>query len=746
MTILTDRRVVIVSMAALVAWAGAIMMLWAYVLDASGVATALTIVAMFLATAAAARGSGWMLRRAVGPLTWLSEPLGQAAGLIARTSGPRKRISGRTLQQLHATAAGAALGGGLLSLVLIFLAMPLVDWAIRRFGWTPLSWAGLQLALQFVMLLPLGFAASALFGISAIVRRSSRQDRLALVTVDCLLGLAGGLVLFVGAWWLEVNMLILAGAMAAALLAAAWAASTQGRPTSSRMLTPVVGPASRIGARVALTFAGLSLVLAIQFRLLSDLIQLGTPGKAVWAAVSLAALAWATGRVSGRGHVTKVAASASGVLAAVFAVAIQMAMAFVCLSLGQRGIVAGVMAALLQWPLAMLGGEFVVRHRRKFVDLGGSNAGFLSLAMAGAGVGLLIHLASGMSMFRSLPAGLVVAIGLAAIVAGLIRLSGLWRRVVWGVSSAVVLAGAIVAVEAAAASLDGQWQAHSGVWLRTLIHIDDEKMLEFEGALPTTRIWRSEAVSEAMHEILAGPDKYRSQRRGRWWVVAGSSRDWPTTKGVYAAASVPDPSPLSREQISGLLLPGSEGVYLLAAKVGQERFDGVLLAPLPADHPNAWRCYNAQTLQRCYRRLVKGGDGIMMLRTQVAEGNLADAYDVVKTFIDCVGPSWVVASWGAGEIDLLVAGPRLRGKRSVIDRPSDRPGALVAPAEEFWPAGAAVRSWSLLSPRSWLFKRRASASIWYYSLQQAAARSSKIAEDARKQAEEEQADEEDDDW
>ena len=625
----------------------------------------------------------------------------------------------------------------MLSLVLVFLATPLVDWTIRRFGWTPLSWAGLQLALQFVMLLPLGFAASALFGISAVVRRSSRQDRLALVNVDCLLGIAAGLMLFVAAWWLEVSVLILAGALAAALLLVAWSAATEGRPTSARMPAPVVKPAGQIGARVALTFAGLSLVLAIQFRLLSDLMRLGTPGKAAWAAGSLALLAWTTGRVSGRGHVTKVAASAGGVLGALFAVAMQMAMAFICLSLGPRAIVAGIMAALLQLPLAMLAGEFVVRHRRKFVDLGGSNLGFLELAMAGAGAGLLIHLASGMSMFQSLPAGIVVSIGLAATLAGLIRLSGVWRRVVWGTSSLVVLGAAFVGVEAAASGLDGRWQAHSGVWLRTLIHVDDSEMLEFEGALPTARTWRSEAVSEAMHDILAGPGEYGSQRRGRWWVVAGSSRDWPTTKGVYAAASVPDPSPLSRDQMSGLLLPGSEGVYLLAAKVGQEQFDGVLLAPLPADHPNAWRCYNAQTLQRCYRRLVKGGDGIMMLRTQVASENLTDAYDVVKTFIDCVGPSWVIAAWGEGEIDLLVAGPRTRRKRVVIDRPTDRAGALIAPAEEFWPAGTPVRPWNLLSPRSWLFKRRASVSIWYYSLQQAAARSSKIAEEARRKAEEE---------
>jgi len=736
MTILTDRRIVVVSIAALVAWAGAIMMLWAFVLDASGVATALTLVAMFLAIAAAARWSGWVLRQSAGLVTWLSEPLGQAVELIAHPGVSRKRLTGRTLQLLHAAAAGAAVGGGLLSLVLVFLAMPIVDWTIRRFGWTPLSWAGMQLALQFVMLLPLGFAASGLFGISAIVRRSRRQDRLALVSVDCLLGIAVGLMLFVAAWWLEVNMLALAGAMAALLLATAWAATMEGRPTSARMLAAIAKPTSPIGARVMLTFAGLSFVLAVQFRLLSDLMRLGTPGKAAWAAISLAMLAWAMRRVSGRGHITKVAASAGGVIGALFAVAMQMAFAFICLSLGPRGMVAGIMAALLQWPLIMLGGEFVVRHRRKFVDLGGSNSGFLSLAMAGAGMGMLIHLASGMSMLRFLPAGLVVAIGLAATIAGLIRLAGIWRRVVWSVSALIILVCAMVGVEAAAGSLTGQWQTHSGVWLRTLIHIDDEEMLEFEGALPTTRTWRSEAVSEAMHEILAGPGKYRSKRRGRWWVVAGSSRDWPTTKGVYAAASVPDPSPLSRDQMSGLLLPGSEGVYLLAAKVGQEQFDGVLLAPLPADHPNAWRCYNTQTLQRCYGRLVAEGDGIMMLRTQVASENLADAYGVVKTFIECVGPSWVVAEWGEGEIDLLVAGPRTRRKRSVIDRPSDRPGAMVAPAEEFWPANTPVRSWSLLSPRSWVFKQRASVSIWYYSLQQAAARSSKIAEEARRKAEE----------
>ena len=735
MTILTDRRIVIASIIPLVALAGAIMMLWAFVLDPSGMATALTVVAMFLATAAAARWSGLLLRLVRVPLTWLSEPMGQAVAALARPSDGRKRLSGRTLQLLQSAAAGVALGGGLLSLVLAFLSAPIVEWAARRFGWTPASWAGLQLALQFVMLLPLGLAASAVFGISAVVRRSGGQDRLVFVSVDCLLGLAGGLLVFVAAWWLEVNMLILAGAMAGTLLVVAWLAAAEGRKTSDRVVTPLAAAAGGIGGRLSLTLAGVSLVLAIQFRLLSDLIRLGTPGKAVWAAVSLTLLAGATWRVSRRGQVAKVAASAGGVLGAIFAVAMQTALAFVCLSLGARGMVAGILAGLLQWPLAMLAGEFVVRHRRKFIARGGSNAGFLAGASAGAGVGLLVHLASGMAMFQFVPIALVAAVGLGATVAGLIRLSGIWRRLVWGLSALTLLAGAVVGVETAADSLAGRGQMLSGAWLRTVVRVNDGDLLAFEGALPTRRTWRSEGVSQAMHEILSGPSKRKVLRRGRWWVVAGSFRDWPTTKGVNSAASVPDPSALSREQMSGLLLLGSESAYLLAAQVGQERFDGVLLAPLPADHPNAWRCYNAQTLSRCYRRLVGGAGGIMMLRTQVGEDNLADAFDVVKTFIDCVGPSWVVATWGdEHEIDLLVAGPRTRRDRTVIDRPSDRPDVLVAPAEEFWPPKTPVRSLRLLSPRSWVFKRRASVRIWHYHLQQAAARSAKAADAARNEA------------
>ena len=189
-------------------------------------------------------------------------------------------------------------------------------------------------------------------------------------------------------------------------------------------------------------------------------------------------------------------------------------------------------------------------------------------------------------------------------------------------------------------------------------------------------------------------------RRGRWWVIATSHRDRPNGEnvpGVYVAQSVPDPTALPSNYERSFLMLGSEGNYLAASQVGQGLFDGLLLAPLPADHPEAWRCFNERTIGRCVRRIQPGG--VVMLRTQVSGDNTQDLVAVAETFNRVMGPSWGVVEFHDNVIDLLLIGPRQWNSRVLVERPSDQPETVVFPSEFIQDDRMKVRPIQILHPQ-----------------------------------------------
>jgi len=317
----------------------------------------------------------------------------------------------------------------------------------------------------------------------------------------------------------------------------------------------------------------------------------------------------------------------------------------------------------------------------------------------------------------------MLTIGLAAGAVGAVKLQRRAVRIAWSVSAGLLLVVAMMGVAAAAAGSAGdEWEVLSGTWLRIGILRENDMPPQFEGPLPTVNTWRSEAVTRSMHEILTGTGG-RAHHRGRWWVVAGSNRDWPTARQIYGAGAMPDKTPMSEEDIVGLFLLGPEGAYLLAAHIGQERYDGILLAPVAADHPDAWRCYNYRTLQRCHERIIATGSGPMMLRTQADVDELARLFSVAKTFIDVVGPSWAAVAWQDDRIDLLLVGPTHRHGRTIVRRPADQDGALVVPAEQLWPEEVTVRPLRVLRPMSPLRTVDLRQNLWRYHLKVVSARS-----------------------
>ena len=730
MKLLTDKRLVQAAIATAVVWLGALAMIWGWVLDASGLTMLLTLTAAMLAVATVARVAAPLLRLARWVLALLGRPTADVLGIALVRDGRGHRASGAALLGMFGAATELTLAGGLISTVGAFLAGRLVDLMAGHFGWTPISWGLFQLFLQWLTFLPIAAGIAALLATGAIIRRDSRPNRLATISRESLSAVAAGLAVFATAWWAGLSVLILAGLAAMGLLTIAWL-STGGKDltTPSRGFKP--SPATQTTwqprLRIFATFAVLALVLATQMRLLGDLVGLSMAGRSLWSAGSLVLLAAVLRRVDHGRQQVDLTESSAAAIGMVFAVAMQMALAFVYLSTTWGGLLAGASAAAIQLPLVMLAGRLIVRQRRLFVTDGGPTADFLALAAAGVAVGLLLHVSAGLAQLNWVIPIVAVGLGVGAVAAGALRLPSREARRLWIASTSVLLIVSVIGVRAAAALDDGR--PIYGVWLRTLVRPAGPSR-HVAGALPTARAWRSGAVTDVMHDILDPADKPgHGGHGGRWWVVVSSLSDRPDTPEVYSALSMPDTSALSADDTDGPVLLGAEGPYLLAAMIGTERFDGILLAPLAADHPDAWRCYNVRTLRRCYRRVLadqaasgSAVAGAMMLRTQVAVENRHDAFRVVRTFLDVVGDSWAVVAWDHGMVDVLVAGPKTRDGRVVIERPTPQGGAFVISAEHFWPADTRVRPIRLLAPRGPFRPASLRASRWYYHIQRWALR------------------------
>jgi len=729
MTWLSDKRLITAGLASAVVWLASLVMIWGWVLDASGLTTLVTVLAALLAVATAARWSRPAALAVTKLLSLFRRPMAQSLAPALGRADRAQRVGGPALLELLAAAGGMILVGGLISTAAALLCPPLIDRAATWFGWTPLAWALLQAFVQWLTLLPIAVGISAWVGVAAIIRRDSRLNRLATLFREGLVAVAIGWIVFAVAWGIGVHLLLLAGLAAVGLLVVTWLAGSVAQLTTpSRGFKP--GEPDRAGwaprARIFGTFAAVAVILVTQMRMLGDLVGLSMMSRIVWAAATLVLLARVLEKMDRRRLHISLTESAAALLGIVFAVALQVALGFVALSMVPGGLAIAVAAAAVQWPLIILAGRLISRQRRLFVDAGGATSQLLSLSAGGAAVGLSVYVVAGLIGADWLMPGLLAALGVGAVIAGARTVRGRRAKTIWAVATLVLLICAGGVVQAAVAG-DDHGRPARGVWLRTLLSAEGGPH-RIDGALPTAQPWRSQAVTEVMHNLL-GPPGQLGHHRGRWWVVVSSLRDSPVVTGVYAAPSMPDTTTLSPAQASGLVLLGAEGPYLLAAMIGTERFDGVLLAPLPADHPEAWRCYNLRTLKRCYRRVlqerwaVEGeGAGAMVLRTQVRFDRLHDAFEVVRTFLDVVGDAWAVVDLQDDRVDILVAGPKARGDRAVVRQPAPVGEAIVVSAEDLWMPGTTVRPIRLLRPRGLWRPSPPQRHIWVYHLLRAARR------------------------
>ena len=762
-----DRLLVAFTAAVLTAWSACLVHLWAYATDSSGESTLMTAAALLLGVrpalslpsrvVRAARrlfrgGAGKVAQTPATPSAGVKPPVPRKG---ASKKGPKARPQ-RLASLLHTrdpdVHRGAAHGQGtdsasppdpralkaLLGAAVVFAgfsglgAMPMVlaakllgDWLSATFLWTRASWLAAEMGLRLVCLLPMAMALAVTMLVGAMVRRGSGRDVYASVFREWLAGAAAGLASVAAAWWAGVNLLAMAMAMPVLLFAAAAAIFYRKgvrTPPPSRAARVPAGPAEKTGARpprtfaIWATFAALAAGLTVQSRLASDVLGLSFAPCAAWAAFSLFLIV-AFLRVEDHKAAPPARGREVGGLVGLTAVVVmQCSMSVLALGGGPADGFCTAMAMAAQVPACALAAGVLSRQRRAHAVGGGRARSYLGGVCGGSGVGILGCLLAGWSPATGMAGMVWVAVGVLAWggcrEVFLSRTRGEQAR--WAVAAATLLlataSGLLLAIHEAGTAVGS---IEPGAWLSSL---DPHQPKRTDGSsakaggegpravgvLPVPLPHRSPAVAAALEEVLARPSS-----RGAWWLVASSPADLPAELpwGVSAAFSAPDPSAAARvygaRPRSWLAAP-----FFQAARAGRERYDGLILAPLPANHPDAWRCYNDLAMQRAADRLHAGG--AFLLRTQARQGSgEARLLAVAATFRQAVEagwrtsrPGWAAVAFQEGWVDVLLGGPA-----EAAAPPEGREGLFVWPLEELLAGPFDVPPVRLVSPGSFLRSR-----------------------------------------
>ncbi len=558
-------------------------------------------------------------------------------------------------------------------------------WLAERLLISGAAWSGARMAIEFLAMLPMGLGVCTVFLVSAIVRGAGDGSYDA-AWRHWLCGLAAGLAVFGGIWLAGGDILGAAVVAGVALLAAAGVLFVR-RPAAVAVegaAPPVeVGAGRRARVGVAAAFAGVAFVMAGQARLVADLAGLDPGGCALAAAASIALLAALIARADRRVETPGPAQAAGAVAGAAATAGLQAALAVGCLS--GDGATAWAYAALAvaaQVPLAGCGALFLSRQRRRFAEAGGRARAYLASAAGGAGAGLAAWAALGAwgqqaAVLPPLATGVVAL----AVLVGVLSAGGAAAQARWAVCGAILIGAVGASMLVAIRRAGARAPVAAGAWLTAG---------EGGGLVPAAPPWRSDALGEVAASIVG-------RREGTWWFVSATGDGLPVDppRGIAGVATTLDAA-FRRERPgrsaagAGLWLGEGEAGFFRPPARGRGRFDGAFLVLLPADHPQAWRCYSRSALGRAAMRLRRDAHGRVagpvLLRCRAGRANLGDALAVARTYLEVVGSGWLVGRLDEEGLDMLLVGPE---------------GLLDRPAEEGVPAvsiGDLLRDWPEIGP------------------------------------------------
>jgi len=327
------------------------------------------------------------------------------------------------------------------------------------------------------------------------------------------------------------------------------------------------------------------------------------------------------------------------------------------------------LAIATQVPMTALTAMLISQQRKLFAIPGGTAGRYFTSVSGGIALAVL-----GYMLFCSFDAGLGIVMWIAA---GAIIIAGLnvaryrkevfqkWEMAAWSlILAAAMVVGAWITYRGVVHSVG---KIQPGVWLSNRVKIlRSEREFIMRGVLPQNMVERSKDITDCLAGIF-------ERRKGRWWIVASDERDLPnpetSDQTVYSRISRiganPQPPSIPKKYDRWPPLSHSYPNSFRSARLdlGHVFYDGVFLAPIPADHPQAWRCYNKTMMRHSCRhaqsRNTDGhlSQGIVVLRTQTSENHVRNALEVAKTFYEIVESGWAIVAIKKNGLDMLLVGP-----------------------------------------------------------------------------------------
>ena len=641
-----------------------------------------TLVATLSAISLAAVIPGRAIRATRRVLEWFR--FGDSLAIALAAGGPKssRRGEARAMMRLLGVVALLSALGGLGSMGMIFLAREFTDKLTSEMLFSQVTWTLCKLLVQFVGMFPMALGIALSFLATGMIRLGSGRDVYASLVREWVLSAAIALGIFVALRHLGLGLLTLGGLCGLAMLLAAIVVLRRQVVTlrPGGVKKPLESPGIARRAKTVVTFAAIAIVAQLQLRLLSDCLAAGMLQSGCWVAGSAALIWWFLRRTDHRSNLPSQTQASGAMIGVVVSVSFQIGLLIAAIGGDLPSIVSFAFAAGIQIPAVALVAMIVSRQRRLFAYAGGRARGYLSCAAGGGSLGLLCYLLIGsipgsLSVF---PLGSIVILLAVLVLCAVSILDGIVHARGPGLQLRWTAAGAVLVCAVTAGLLGTTRQStrrtgpvKPGVWLTAAGQRDGESDL-LEGVLPRPPRWRGKEIDKALGEIL-------SERKGRWLVAAVSRRDLPEkiAQGVHVFVCSPDPTAIPTGVWKHPPIVTADGDYFSAGHLRRERFDGLLLALMPGEHPAAVKCYNDRMMSRVLKCLQP--NAVAVLRIQASDRGLGVALSAVRTFRQAVGPSWVAIQHNARQADILVAGPIGR-----VKRPRPGKGSYVARAKQLW--------------------------------------------------------------
>jgi len=570
--------------------------------------------------------------------------------------------------QLFAASILVAIAMFTCSTLFIFAATVIFSVMVSTFLLGDTWWLLVEIALILSGSLVMMIGLVAVLYATTVVREAGGRDTYGAVCRDWAWSFCLSFGIFSLVWWAGINMAVFIALLAGVLLFGAVTVVLRGElathPRKRRYSVEELPDNLRV--KIVISFAVMVVIIFWQLRLLADVYGLEMTRRMIWVFLAFGILSYFIDRTDRKARLPaplQLVGAETGVAAAI---AIQAIEILSCYNLGFGKSFLTAMAVMCQVPMAAFGATILCYHRKAFSYGGGGVGQYLSLMAAGIVYGSGFYWIAG-------------------------RMNGFWWVLII-LASLVILSSAWKGASISRVKPDlKQWLLPVSVLSATLLlafalvfpfsretaggHVrydlsftsvengSPDEILTREYLLPGLENRRSGVITECIGGIM-------SRRRGKWWIAAGSRRDIPDLSSLpaklYAAGSVPAPPDVDVDKKYWPPVSVSHPDYFhytkmnaLASGEWRDYYDVIFMAPVPADHPHAWRCYNSRIMKRCnsmkydYKEIC----GLVLLRTQTGGKNVRNILRIAQTFRKTLRSGWAVVYTGEKAIDILLVGP-----------------------------------------------------------------------------------------